>query len=719
MLTLATSLESIPKISRRVLPALKKLGIKTIRDLLFHLPSRYEDFSKMTDIRNAAAGEMVTIRGTIKKIDAIRTARKRMVIVHAMVEDETGKIRATWFNQPYLARTIKPGDQMSLSGKVALGLNGKYLQNPAYEKLSRPNLYSSQSYEAGPRKILIRPGLIHTGGLVAIYPETRGITSRWLRFLIKSFLDFGKDLPDPLPLETRHKYQLPETREAIRMIHFPKNLEEAERARKRFNFEKLLLIQLRSLENRLLLSRHQAPMVPINIELIKSFIGSLPYELTGSQRRSIWEILQDISKPRPMNRLLEGDVGSGKTVVAAAVSLLVVKKGYRAAFMAPTEILARKHFETLASLLGPFGVNIGLMVGTEKKSPDADIVVGTHALIQKNVKFENLGLVVIDEQHRFGVEQRATLLKKQGLIPHFLSMSATPIPRTLALSVYGDLDLSILEEMPKSRKEIVTKIVEPEKRAEAYGFIRREVNKGRQVFVVCPRIDPVDPNSSKSWQGEVKAVREEYKKLSEEIFSAKGGSASLGPPSGGASPLAGRAGGKDIRVAMLHGKLKPKEKELVMEKFRQREIDILVSTSVIELGVDIPNATIMMIEGAERFGLAQLHQFRGRVGRGAEQSYCFLFPTEGGVSRRLRAVVDAKNGFELAQIDLEIRGPGDIFGTKQWGVEASVLEAITDAKLVREVRREAVLLLQKSPDLKLFPELKLRLEEMKKIAHRE
>lgn len=673
MISLATPLEAIPKVSKRVIPALNKLGVKNIRDLLLHLPSRYEDFSNFVAIKNAAVGETITIRGVVEKIDAVQIFRKRMVIVNATIKDETGKIRATWFNQPYLTRTIKAEDRVSLSGKVAVGPKGKYLQNPAYEKSSGSG--------------------IHTGGLVAIYPESRGITSRWLRFLIKTFFEFSNGLPDPLPRETLARYQLPEIKEAVRAVHFPKNLAEAERARKRFSFEELLLIQLRALENRVNLSQYKAPSIILNVELIKTFVAGLPFHLTNAQRRSMWEIFQDLSKSRPMNRLLEGDVGSGKTLVAASASLLVVKKGYRAAFMAPTEILARQHFETLQKLLDPFDVSVGLMIGSEKIKPNADIVVGTHALIQKNIKFENLGLVVVDEQHRFGVEQRAKLAKSKTseTLPHFLSMSATPIPRTLALSVYGDLDLSILDEMPKSRKEIITKIVEPEKRAEAYGFISKEVTKGRQVFVVCPLVE----SQENLLLAEVKSVKEEYKKLSEDIF-------------------------RDLRVAMLHGRMKPKEKEEVMRKFKNKDFDILVSTSVIEVGVDIPNATVMMIEGAERFGLAQLHQFRGRVGRGAEQSYCFLFATQGGqVTRRLRAIVEAKSGFELAEKDLEIRGPGDIFGTKQWGISASILAAITDPKLVREVRREAVEILQKSPDLKLFPELKRCLEAMKEAVHRE
>lgn len=687
MISLATPVDAVPRISKKIVPALRKLGIKNIRDLLLHFPSRYEDFSRRVDIKDATLNEVVTVQGIVRKIDAIRTARKRMVIVHALIEDASGKIRATWFNQPYLARILKPGERISLSGKVALGPNGKYLQNPAYEKVT-----SDRRQETG----------LHTGGLVAVYPETRGITSRWLRFLVKNFIELRKNLSDSLPFETRRKYQLPEVKDAVLAMHFPRSVAEAEKARKRFNFEEMLLIQLRALKNRVELQQHRAPAITLNLELIKSFVASLPFELTDAQRRSIWEIVQDLSKPRPMNRLLEGDVGSGKTVVAAAASLLAAKAGFKVAFMAPTEILARQHFDTLNRVLSPFKISIGLLVGAEKKAgPDTDIAVGTHALIQDRVKFQNLGLVIVDEQHRFGVEQRARLVKNNAgnLIPHFLSMSATPIPRTLALTVYGDLELSLLDEMPKSRKIIITKIVEPERRPEAYQFIRAEVKKGRQAFVICPRIEipEAEPNISqqKSLVADVKAVKEEYQKLSEEIFP-------------------------DLRVAMLHGKLKSKEKEAVMKKLKNRGTDILVSTSVVEVGVDIPNATIMMIEGAERFGLAQLHQFRGRVGRGAEQSYCFLFSTEDGlVSRRLRAVAESQNGFELAEKDLEIRGPGDLFGIRQWGVSPSVLAAFTDAKLVREVRQEAAQILNQSPTLEKFPELKKRLEEVEKIVHRE
>lgn len=690
MISIDTPLEKIPRISRKIIPALKRLGILNIRDLLLYQPSRYEDFSNLKKIKDAAAGETVTIRGEIQKISVNRTARKKMFITEARIFDETGSIKALWFNQPFLAQNLKTGDRVSFSGKISLGPKGIYLQNPAYEKIS-----GKQN--------------IHTGGLIAIYPETRGITSRWIRFLIKNFIEFRRQIPDPLPLETRKKYLLPETKDAIFSLHFPKTQKEAGGARRRFNFEQLLLIQLNALSERMKLKQQQAPAIPLNIQLMKEFVSSLPFELTNAQRRSIWEILQDISKPRPMNRLLEGDVGSGKTVVAAAALLLAVKAGYQTAFMAPTEILASQHHKTLKELLASFSVKIGIFTGSRKETAkDTDIFVGTHALIQKNVRFEKLGLIIIDEQHRFGVKQRAELVggraRESVLLPHLLSMSATPIPRTLALTIYGDLDLSILDEMPKSRKQIITKIVEPGKRKETYDFIRNEAEKGKQIFVICPRIEAngkeqIANNNQlslqKLLQSEVKAVKEEYKKLSEEIFL-------------------------DFKIDMLHGKLKSKEKEEIMKKFKEGKTDILVSTSVIEVGVDIPNATIMMIEGAEKFGLAQLYQFRGRVGRGTEQSYCFLFPTEDGmITRRLRAVVDAKNGFELAEKDLEIRGAGDIFGTKQWGVPSTILEAITDAKLVREVRQEAIEILKKDPSLKSWPELQRRLKEAEKTIHPE
>lgn len=727
MSTINTPIEQASKIRRGIVPTLKHLGIKNIRGLLFHFPARYEDFSNLKPIGEINLGEIVTIQGKIKKIESYRSPKKHIFITEAVVEDESGTIKATWFNQPFLARNFQLGVLLNLSGKVTLGPHGKCLQNPAYEKNTEHRTQSTNKTSD------ISQTNIHTGGLVAIYPETEGITSRWLRFLIKSFIEFRREVTEPLPAETRQKHGLLEIKEALRAIHFPRNLEEAKKARERFSFQSLLLTQLRALQEKLRLKQHLAPAITLDLSLIKKFVSSLPFELTNAQRRSIWEIAQDLAKPRPMNRLLEGDVGSGKTVVAAAASLLCAASGFKTAFMAPTEILANQHFATLQKILTPFEIKIGLLTSSSKKiAGNPEIMVGTHALIhpvrnqtpqasadatashrisngvQKRVKLENLGLVVVDEQHRFGVEQRAALLRDPNnpntpgrTIPHFLSMSATPIPRTLALTIYGDLDLSILDEMPKSRKIIITKIVEPSHRAETYQFIREEVQKSRQVFVICPRIEVPDPQKeSKKFQqkllwADVKAVKEEYKKLAEEIFL-------------------------DFKVGMLHGKMKTKEKETIMRRFKNKELDILVSTSVVEVGVDIPNATIMMIESAERFGLATLHQFRGRVGRGADQSYCFLFPSEDGlIAKRLRAVVEAKNGFELAEKDLEIRGPGDIFGIRQWGISSSVLAALSDPKLVREVRKEAVEILKKDPSLKIFPALQKSLAESEKTLHLE
>lgn len=687
-----TPLMSIPRVSRRILPALRRLGIATVGDLLLYFPARYEDFSARKDIADLTLGETATVQGAIRRVTQARTARRKMHLLEAVVEDGTGRIKAIWFNQPFLARNIKEGAAVRLSGKVAHGPKGLYLQSPAHERATVEET--------------------HTGALVPVYPETEGITSRWLRFLIKSFLALRTQIPDPLPPDILARYDLMPVAEAIRAIHFPETGEEAARAERRFMFQDLLLWQMRSLRERSRLRQSAAPSIPADVVLIKQCASALPFALTDAQRRSVWEIAKDMEKPRPMHRLLEGDVGSGKTVVAAIAALLTVRAGYRVAFMAPTEILARQHYATLEKVLAPFAVAMALSVGGRKKKhasswSSSHLVIGTHALIQKNVRLEDLGLVVVDEQHRFGVLQRAALARQQGgRTPHFLSMTATPIPRTLALTIYGDLDLSLLDEMPRSRKPVVTRVAPPRERAATYRFIREEVRTGRQVFVVCPKIAQKDTESHRRHPGtrayqqklllaDAKAVTEEYKKLSEEIFP-------------------------DLRVAMLHGKMRQKEKEGIMAAFRDRHYDILISTSVIEVGVDVPNATVMMIEGAERFGLAQLHQFRGRVGRGAEQSYCFLFPTEDGLAnRRLQAVVDAKNGFELAEKDLAIRGPGSMLGVIQSGIGDLALKGITDHTLVRSVREEAIALIKQSSDLSQFPILQKALQIMEHTLHME
>ncbi|MDP3779232.1 MAG: ATP-dependent DNA helicase RecG [bacterium] len=694
MITPDTPIERMPKVAKAIVSALKRLGIHTVRDLLMHIPSRYEDFSNKKPIREVAPGEMVTIQGTVRTISHFRTQTGK-VMTQATVDDEGGTIKAVWFNQPYLSRNLGSGDMVNLSGKAELRKGGMSLQNPSYEKIS-----------SKAQKIMSVP--LHTGKLVPIYPETRGITSRWLRYLISSYLSLREQMEDPLPGDVRKKFDLMELKDAIAYIHAPRREEDIVRARKRFEFENLFFVQLYSLRERIAMQQHRAPHIPASLERIKEFVGSLPFALTDAQRRSCWEIMRDMEKPIPMNRLLQGDVGSGKTVVAAAALLLATSAGKRACLLAPTEILAKQHAQTIEKLLAPFGVRIGVYTSSEKKIPvKSSVFVGTHALLQKNIRISNLGLVIVDEQHRFGVEQRAALLqhhRTESEYPHFLSMTATPIPRTLALTIYGDLDVSLLDEMPKNRKAIITRVVDPHHHDDAYEFIRREMKQGRQVFVICPHIEIPEesdaPLKGKKTQisllaAEVRTVTEEYESLSRKIFP-------------------------DFSVGMLHGKMKAQEKARVMREFYEHKIDILVSTSVVEVGVDVPNASVMMIEGAERFGLAQLHQFRGRVGRGSEQSYCFLFPTEHGMAaQRLQALARAVNGFELAEIDMKLRGPGEFLGTKQSGISSLGMSALTNTALVRDVRSAARDLTAQDPLLYDHPLLKERINALARIIHRE
>ena len=705
MLNLSTPIEEIPRIGAVYQKRLKKLGIKNIRDLFFHFPHRYEDFSKITAISQIKLNEVCCIRGRILEIKNSRTWKKRMILTQAVVEDKTAAIKVVWFNQPYLVKSLKIGDFVYLAGKVILGENGLYLNNPAYERSG------------------LKSDLTHLGRIVPVYPETEGLSSRWLRYILKPLLlKLGNKLLDPLPESLRTKNQLMPIKEAVWQIHFPDSLKKAEAARSRFAFEELFLIELSVLKERLKLKQVKALSIPMNIKLMKKFTDALSFTLTDSQKKSAWQILKDLEKPFPMSRLLEGDVGSGKTVVAAMATLNAAKAGYQAAIMAPTEILAKQHFREIPKLLAPFKLKIALLTGKEDritsiklknevleisrqkilerlKEGEINILIGTHALIQEEVKFKNLALAVVDEQHRFGVEQRARLCQNNGsqvkLIPHLLSMTATPIPRTLALTVYGDLDLSLITELPKNRKKIKTFVVPPAKRKEAYKFIKGEVKEGRGVFVICPRIEPSNKEKKDilGWS-EVKAVKEEHEKLSKEIFP-------------------------DLKIGMLHGKLKTKEKEKIMQDFKSGEIDILVSTSVVEVGIDIPRATVMMIEGAERFGLAQLHQFRGRVGRSDLQSYCFLFTDSPAVNtkRRLSALVRCNNGFELAEKDLQIRGPGELYGNRQWGIPDLAMANLKDLVLVEKTREAAKEILEKDPKLKNYPLLSEKLGEFEKRIH--
>jgi len=696
---LTTPIEQLRGVGPIYQKRLKKLGIKTVRDLLFHFPHRYEDFSNILPVVKVKLGESCCVVGKVLEIKNIRTWKKRMFLTQAVVGDKSGAIRIVWFNQPYILNVLKAKDNICLAGKVSLDNSGLYFSNPTYEKVNEF-------------------GLTHTGRIVPIYPETERLSSKWLRFLIKSLLMELKDkISEPLPEKVLKEHNLLPVRQAIWQIHFPDSLSLAKRARERFSFEELFLLSLWVLRERAKLAEQNAFSVPLNLKIVQKLVKSLPFKLTDAQKKTSWQILKDLERSRPMNRLLEGDVGSGKTVVAALAALNSVKAGYQAAFMAPTEILAKQHFKTVSELLQGFKVNLGLLTGKEDKlvskklqnntveisrqkllekakKNEIDILIGTHALIQDKVKFGNLALVILDEQHRFGVEQRAKLTQ-QKTIPHLLSMTATPIPRTLALTIYGDLDLSLIDELPKGRKKIKTQVIPPAQRQKTYDFIRQEAKKGRQVFVICPRIEATGKKDALGWS-EAKAVEEEYEKLSKKIFP-------------------------DLKVGMLHGKLAFKEKERIMKDFKNKKTDILVSTSVVEVGVDVPNASVMMIEGAERFGLAQLHQFRGRVGRARYQSYCFLFTDSPAkkTHQRLKALITCENGFELAEKDLAIRGPGDFSGQRQWGIPDLAMMSLKDLSLIEKTRAAAKKILTEDPQLKNFPLLREKLASFQARIHLE
>jgi len=633
---------------------LKKLEIKTIYDLIYHFPFRYEDYSQFTLIAQSTFDQSVCLQGEILAIQNIYT-KNRKHLTKAVVADSSGQIEVVWFNQPFLSKTLKAGYRVNLAGKTELFNHQKVLLSPEYE-------------------ILKDKETIHTGRIVPIYPETYGISSKWLRSRIAPLLKSAiLQIEDFLPQDILQKYELLALEKALCQIHFPENLTLAKKARERLAFDELFLLQLANLKRRLEWQsfKLKTPFL-INQDDVLQFISSLPFNLTQAQKRCIKEILGDLEKPTPMNRLLEGDVGSGKTVVAACAVFIAFKNGFQSAFMAPTEILAEQHFNNLNQILGLLGMKIVLLTGSKKpKNKDPfDLVVGTHALISKKSSFENLSLVVIDEQHRFGVEQRA-LLSEKGNTPHVLTMTATPIPRTLALTLYGDLDLSVLDEMPEGRLKVKTFVVPPQKSAAAYVWIEkqiRESNFKQQAFVICPFIE-----ESESMQT-VKAATVEFEKLQKTIFPG-------------------------LLLGLLHGKLKSKEKNATLERFRQQKNHILVATPVVEVGIDVPSATIIVVEGADRFGLAQLHQLRGRVGRGKIQSYCFLFSESRSYHtiKRLKAMETENSGIKLAEIDLRLRGPGEIFGAKQHGIPSLKVAALNDLELIHKTKLAASEIFQKDP----------------------
>lgn len=703
---LAKPLTDIKGVGFSLAQKLSKLGIITLKDLLYHFPFRYQDFSHITPIANVQEGEVAVIHGAITKISIRKTWKRKMWLVEATIEDDSGNIHAVWFNQKYLISILKEGMALNCAGKVTSDGKKLTLSNPIYEIISKEGQLTR-----------------HTGRIVPVYPETRGVTSKMLRLVMSKVIALLEPVEEFLPQNIIENHTFPHIQEAFAHIHFPESLNEADRALERFAFQDMFLLQLLKTHEKKKLMQKESVAIPYDVAYIKDLLKNIPFELTLSQKKALHETLEDLSQPHATHRLLQGDVGSGKTIVAALAALCVAKEKQQSIFMAPTEVLATQHYQTFKKTFPDFHDGIALLTSSQTQSFFGEgletqlskkdllsqiqsgsiaIVIGTHAVIQKNVSLSAPAFVVIDEQHRFGVRQRALLSEGSSKnVPHLLSMSATPIPRTLALTVFGDLDLSIISELPKNRKKIITKIIPPSQRADAYTFVRKQIEEGRQAFVICPRIEPSDPTQEpltfrQKANLEVKTVTEEYEKLSKKIFP-------------------------DLHVAMLHGRLKPKEKQEIMGKFKDGEYDILVSTSVVEVGVDVPNATIMMIEGSEYFGLSQLYQFRGRVGRGEHQSYCFLLTNSRSATTmtRMKSLVNAKNGFELAEIDLRLRGPGQFLGSEQTGMPDLAMKALHNPELVSNARQEAVGLLEKDPELKNHAYLKTYLSLFERQIHLE
>ncbi|MBU2329848.1 ATP-dependent DNA helicase RecG, partial [Patescibacteria group bacterium] len=684
--------ELFPRLKPEQKKALQKLGITTIRDLLFHFPARYENVGPTGTIAGANTGSEVTLYGTIRKPEAKKAWKTRRPMGEAWLEDASGRIKLRWFSQPYIAKSLTDGMHVKASGKIT-GIGDKlYLANP---EIDRSPVNPEDVHET----LFQHANQPEQESLHGIYPESKGVSSLWFLHAVKRAFEAGihEQIPDPIPQELLERYNLPTLSTAFIWIHAPRKLPDAQAARKRFAFEEVLAIQLTTQKRKLDATKEEALPVTVDRSSLKGFMDSFPFPPTKAQETSIESIVSDFERAHPMRRLLEGDVGSGKTAVAAATAYMVatsrppgrVAGALQVAYMCPTEILAKQHFSTFVSYFKDHPIPIGLITGSEcRKFPskvryeesakvsraqfskwvangEIPIVIGTHALVYKSLAFQNLAYAIIDEQHRFGKAHRQKLTKKDGqLSPHLLSMTATPIPRTLALSIYGDLDLSLLDQMPLGRKPVITEIVGPEKREEAYARVRSELALGHQAYVICPRINEPDPNKEMAVQA--KSVKAEAARLQDTVFP-------------------------ETSIDILHSKMTPKEKEDVMKRFEDRKIDILVATSVVEVGVNVPNATVILIEGAERFGLAQLHQLRGRVIRSSNQAYCFVLPESYGptTKERLKALTTAKNGFELAEYDLALRGAGELYGARQWGVSDIAMEALKNIKMVEAARTEA------------------------------
>lgn len=705
MIDLNQTIKSLPKIGDKIEKKLEKIGIKTINDLIFYFPYRYEKYEICENLNKIKVNIPINIKVKIDLIRNKRSLRRRMTITEAIVSDEHGSLEVIWFNQPFLSKNLKNGDQISLAGKIVASNGRLIMSSPIYEKINKNE----------------EP--IHTQGIVPIYNLTYGLTQKQLRFFIKKISHNFSKITEYLPKETLKRQNLININESLQKIHFPQKDQDIETAINYFKFLELFLFQLKSYFLQKDLETKKANKLEIKIEKIKEFILNLPFELTDDQKKSAWEILQETNSDQTMSRLLQGDVGSGKTIVALIAALNCLLNNKQAIFMAPTEILANQHYNTSLKLLEKYNFKIALLTSQKKEAnfeinsknkkeisqiicQEADLVIGTHSLIGENIKFKNLSLTIVDEQHRFGVNQRQEILNKniddkQNITtPHFLSMTATPIPRSLSLVLFNGLKLSSIKTKPKNRLDIKTDIVGPERKMAMYKFIEKEILKGRQAFIICPLIEESENSESKS-------VKEEYQKIKKNIFP-------------------------EIEVAMLHGKMKAIEKEKIMTDFLNNKIKIIISTSVIEVGIDVPNATIMLIEGAERFGLAQLHQFRGRVGRGEHQSYCFLSISDNkndtlffskdknnvGI-KRLEALKKYQNGLDLAKIDLKNRGGGDIYGKIQSGFMNFKFASIFDYETIKKAREELEILTKNDPEFKRNTLLLEKIKKNLKEAHLE
>lgn len=673
-MNLSTPLIQIKGVGSKTAAKLAAASLNNVGDLITFMPRDYQDYSHIIKIADIKPGK-VTIKATCDKIST-RPVRRGLKVTTAILADASGKLQAVWFNQPYRETQLKTGEEFFFSGEFEFSFNRYQLTNPSAEKASEMP--------------------INTDRILPIYRAVAGLKPALVRKVLTELKPLISMLPETLPAQVVQEQALVSRSQALLGVHFPQTIDDATLARERLAFEELFQLLLASQYNKQANSNLEGWQIPFNQAVVQKFVQELPFKLTNAQRRAAWDILQDFERQSPMNRLMQGDVGSGKTVVASLAARQAAYAGFQTAIMAPTEILATQHAATLDSLLAQFGVRVGLLTGSVKgkarqslyraiEQGEVDVIVGTNALIQSTVKYHRLGFVVIDEQHRFGVAQRQELLKKSAKMPHLLSMTATPIPRSLSLTVYGELDISVLNEKPSNRKPIITKIWSPDSRPQLYQQIDNEISKGRQVYVICNLID-ANPSS------ELKSVEAEYVRLNVGVF-------------------------KHRQIGLLHGRLSSAEKEAVMDNFATGKIDILVSTTVVEVGVDIPNATVMLIEDGDHFGLAQLHQLRGRVGRSDHQSYCYIVPSDSKKpSQRLKEIEKTNDGFYLAEVDLQLRGPGEIYGRAQHGALNLQIATLADTKLIAKAQKSAQWFVQTKQNLLQYNELAQQIEIYQRLT---